>query len=174
MVHLQQVNRLFYKRVAEWMRTIYRSPKIRLSYIACPNTRSNGVFVFPTQAMIDEMRGELHHLVGFENNKQCGQGGCFNFILSNGRRSQQKGTYYTHMLPHDSRIRSVDIFHSKCLIVGFQFFDLQLRLIFEIGNTNSGFETVVLADNEVIIGVVARLCEQAIYTDFQFQIAGNR
>ncbi len=35
-------------------------------------------------------------------------------------------------------------------------------------------KTVKIAENEVIVGVVARLLpnRQSIYTDFQFQIAG--
>ncbi len=80
------------------------------------------------------------------------------------------------MIPADAlnRIRSVTILYTAC-IEGFSFFDKDGALLYKIGWNNPSFkkETVVLADNEVIAGVVAKLfsAEQFYFTDFQFQIA---
>ena len=67
--------------------------------------------------MLIEMlkNGNLHTLVGLENNDQDGTGRQFNWILSNGARSVQRDkgeTYYTHMMPEGSniKIRSVKIY----------------------------------------------------------------
>ena len=121
----------------------------------------------------------LHFLTGFEINKQDGSGQFLNFILSNGVRSKQKDRYYptdyTHMLPEDAekRIRSVEIFYGD-IVYGFLFFDKNNTLLWKIGliDSDCDVETVVLADNEIIIGVVAKLRAgyQSLYTDFQFQI----
>ncbi len=79
--------------------------------------------------MMREWRGVLHQLVGFENERQDGEGSSHNFILSNGTRSAQrvKGyeTKYTFMIPADAlnRIRSVAIYHEHGCITGFSFFD---------------------------------------------------
>ena len=76
-----------------------------------------------------------------------------------------------------NKIRSVTIHHNSKYIVGFSFFDKDGALLWEIGNTHwRRRETVVLADNEVIIGVVAKLYpeRQSFYTDFQFQIASKQ
>ncbi len=78
------------------------------------------------------------------------------------------------MLPADAinKIRSVTIhyFGTSC-IGGFSFFDKDGALLWEIGcTTGSGLkkETVVLEENEVIVGVVAKLYKryQSAYTDF--------
>ena len=82
------------------------------------------------------------------------------------------------MMPKDAhlRIKTVLIFYISSLFVsGFQFFDYHNKIIWEIGYTHPNMktvETVVLADNEGIIGVVAKLefCFQSAYTDFQFRI----
>ena len=56
--------------------------------------------------------------------------------------------------------------------MGFSFFDKDGALLWEIGGTWSGYEkeTVVLEENEVIVGVVAKLWGdyQSSYTDLQF------
>jgi hypothetical protein len=75
------------------------------------------------------------------------------------------------MLPVDVMIKSVDIYQAtNDVIIGFKFFYKDHKLIFRIGCTGSlmKFETVVLADNEVIIGVVAKLWGgyQSSYSDF--------
>jgi hypothetical protein len=83
------------------------------------------------------------------------------------------------MMPTNAhlRIKTVLIFYVNSLFVcGFQFFDNQNKIIWEIGYTNQFLDakkTVILEDNEVIIGVVAKLVFglQSAYTDFQFQIA---
>ena len=118
--------------------------------------------------MIEQWHGVLHHLNGLENNEKDGSGTLFNFVLSNGQRSVQRDemtpTKYSFMMPAESnrRIRSVDIYlDGDCYyIVGFQFFDKERQLIFEIGFTfwpGLSKRTVMLEDNELIIGVVARL-----------------
>ncbi len=79
------------------------------------------------------------------------------------------------MIPTDAlnKIRSVTLHHYDC-IYGFKFFDKDGALLWKIGATKqwSG-ETVLLAENERIVGVVAKLSEdyQSYYADFQFQIA---
>jgi hypothetical protein len=81
--------------------------------------------------------------------------------------------YHTHLIPKDAlnKIRTVNIHFSSRCIFGFSFFDKDVALIWKIGvTTGSGsrMETVMLAGNEVIVGVVAKLYpgEQSSYTDF--------
>jgi hypothetical protein len=75
------------------------------------------------------------------------------------------------MLPSEAlkKIRSVTIHYTNC-INGFSFFDKDLALLWEHGNTYARLdvETVLLEENEVIVGVVAKLYPgyQTIYTDF--------
>ena len=76
-------------------------------------------------------------------------------------------------MPKNSEIGKVRIYHNS-YIVGFSFFGKLGQLIFEIGYTWSELvKTVFLAENEVIVGVVAKLSgvNKSMYTDFQFQIA---
>ncbi len=72
-----------------------------------------------------------------------------------------------------NKIRSVTIHHDHC-IRGFKFFDKDRKLLWVIGVTGGWLkkETVVLEENEVIVGVVAKLYSdfQSVYTDLQFQI----
>ena len=70
------------------------------------------------------------------------------------------------------KIRSVKINYSS-YIRGFNFFDKDGTLLWKIGSILPWFkvETVELAENEVIIGVVAKIRFPAWYTDFQLQIA---
>jgi hypothetical protein len=78
------------------------------------------------------------------------------------------------MIPVDAikRIRSVTIHYwPKFYINGFSFFDKVGALLWEIGESCPGFckkETVLLAKNEVIVGVVAKLYpyDKSLYTDF--------
>ncbi len=80
------------------------------------------------------------------------------------------------MIPADAlkKIRSVTIHHDQ-RINGFSFFDKDGALLWEHGYLQPWFEkeTVVLEENEVIVGVVAKLhtCYESRYRDFQFQIA---
>jgi hypothetical protein len=83
------------------------------------------------------------------------------------------------MIPCDAlnKIRSV-IIHYDSFIYGFRFFDKDGALLWEIGRTyvsDLEKETVKLAENERIVGVVAKLFahRQSAYTDFQFQIAAK-
>ncbi len=98
----------------------------------------------------------------------------FNFILSNGYRSTQRDeddpTDYTHMIPKYAlnKIGSVTIHYNRC-ICGFSFFDKDGALLWKIGNTGSwlSLETMEIAENEVIVGVVAKLLSgwQSVYTN---------
>ena len=81
------------------------------------------------------------------------------------------------MMPEGAHlnIRSVHIYYSGGYnITGFKFYNKHNSLLWEIGYIKSNFEveTVELENNEVIIGVKAKLCDgyQSIYTDFQFLI----
>ncbi len=69
--------------------------------------------------------------------------------------------------PH-KMVRSVNIHHYD-YIRGFAFLDKEGSLLWKIGYTFSGHVgTVLLADNEVIVGVVAKLygdC-RCLYSDF--------
>jgi hypothetical protein len=85
----------------------------------------------------------------------------FNFIFSNGAKTVQNDgrPYYTHMLPEgaDKKIRSVNVLYHINHIVGFQFFDKSKLIIKEFGIPGYPMRTVVLAENEVIIGVIVKL-----------------
>ncbi len=124
--------------------------------------------------MINLWRGVLYTLIGFENHRKDGNDVCFNFILSNGNRSTQRDkyhTYYDHMMPKDAihKIRRVNINYTN-RIRGFSFFDKDGAQLWKIGYIESFLrkETVVLAEKEVIVGVVAKLLPGwlSAYTDF--------
>ena len=81
------------------------------------------------------------------------------------------------MIPADShkKIKSINIYRHQFdleRVGGFQFFDREHNTIFRIGVTYSSCleKTVVLTDNEVIIGVKAKLIKEwrSSYSDFQF------
>jgi hypothetical protein len=137
------------------------------------------LFQFPDEtALLQEWfkTRTISQLAGFENNEQDGEGDAFNFILSNGTRSTQydedSPTDYTHMIPTDAlnKIRRVTIYDNACWIGGFSFFDKDGAILWKHGETLEGneAETVLLAEKEVIVGVVAKLFDeyQSLYTDF--------
>ena len=137
------------------------------------------MFQFPDEATILQewfKTKTISQLIGFENDSQNGEGVDFNFILSNGTRSTQRDeeypTNHIHMIPADAlhKIRSVSIQYDIHRIWGFSFFDKDGALLWKIGGTHAGLkkETVLLAENEVIVGVVAKLYPgcQSVYTDF--------
>ncbi len=131
--------------------------------MVCIESESTSEFAFPTPKMICGWPlGVLHTLAGFEN-EQDGEGFGFNFILSNGLRSNQKDndfqTDYTFMMPEGSEIRSVTIWYWSSVVAAFQFFDKNNTCILEIGAFEEAkdYVTVVLEEHEVIIGVVAKL-----------------
>ncbi len=83
-------------------------------------------------------------------------------------------TYYDHMMPKGShtRIRSANIYYMDN-ISGFSFFDKEGALLCKFGNSTASYlkvETVLIEENEVIVGVVCKLYPnwQSVYTDFQF------
>ena len=66
------------------------------------------------------------------------------------------------MIPKDAinRIRSVIVFYDRLSINGFSFFDMDKKLLWEYGDTNypsDKQETVVLEENQVIVGVTAKV-----------------
>ena len=70
-------------------------------------------------------------------------------------------------------IRSIDIFFSGA-IRGFAFYDANHTQLFKIGTlSNLECSTVEIHEDEVIVGVVARLYEEfeSCYTDFRFEIS---
>ena len=75
------------------------------------------------------------------------------------------------------KIRSVKIYVNHYLsygvIEGFSFIDGDGKILLEIGNTYYGYEEVLIADGEVIIGVRAKLYpgNQSYYTDLQFEVS---
>ncbi len=79
---------------------------------------------------------------------------------------------HTFMMPADAlnKIKSVKIYHDDDSIVGFSFFDKDGALLWKIARTalRLSVEKVVLAENEVIIGVKAKLHpkSESAYTDF--------
>ncbi len=143
--------------------------------VVYPHQDSSIVYVFPAQHIINKWCGVLHYLTGLENSRRDGRDSLFNFIMSNGSNSTQRDarvTYSTHMMPDGgaNRIRSVDIHHFG-YIWGFSFFDKDHSLIWKIGFTTDSkisVETVALAENEVIVGVVCKLYSgyHSMYTDF--------
>ncbi len=72
MIQLQGVNKLFYTRVAQWIRAVIIFPTISLSEPVSINSESTKNLLFPSAAMMREWRGVLHTLVGFENNRKDG------------------------------------------------------------------------------------------------------
>ncbi len=82
-----------------------------------------------------------------------------------------------------NKIRSVTIYYTAVIdlnkyyyIRGFSFFDKDGAQLWWIGDTHARYkETVVLEENERIVGVVAKLAgvSQSLYCDFQFQIASE-
>ena len=83
------------------------------------------------------------------------------------------------MLPKNAlkSIRQVTIYYWNC-IAGFSFFDKDGTLLWRYGFTTYvglNKETVHIDENEVIIGVKAKLYEgcQSKYSDFSFVIASH-
>ena len=122
--------------------------------------------MFPASNIISQMnkKGVINFLAGFENDQPDGRGWHSNFVFSNGERSSLKNNnlnYYTHMMPKGKRIKSVDIYNQDGYITGFQLFDEEGKFFWHIGKTCSWskFEksTVILADNELIVGVFAKM-----------------
>ena len=86
--------------------------------------------------------------------------------------------YFTQMMPEGSqtKINSVDIFsYQSSYVWGFKVFDKEGNKLYEIGMFDAclNVSTVLLEDNEIIIGVVAKLrrgyqsaCFPATYNNF--------
>ena len=74
------------------------------------------------------------------------------------------------MMPSSKKVKTVEIFYCTDCVDGFRFFDKDHSLIFEIGWISPWFtiKTVVIGENEAIIGVVAKLYpdRQSVFTDF--------
>ncbi len=106
-----------------------------------------------------------------------GKGIEFNFIMSNGSRSLHRDqiapTTFTFFMPEAAVLRSVNIYYNDRCVQGFQFFNQDGEVIFKIGwatASNLKVEVVMLEENDLIIGVVAKLRKgyQSAYSDFQF------
>ena len=115
-------------------------------------------------------------LVGFENTVENGCGTQFNFIMSDGKRTRQKsGTLPDWPMKEfmmgkkSEQIRKVEFFSwdPHCLH-GLKFYDGSNNLILSIGRVDHNKKTLMIASDERIVGVKARLFGnwQAVYTDF--------
>ncbi len=100
-------------------------------------------------------------------------GGCrYNFIASDGQRTEQKSDQpmQDFMMPETCKqTRKVEVYcDGTYLVCGFKFFDINNTLLFEVGYTDCTMTPVLIAADEQIIGVKAKLYDtyQAIFTDF--------
>jgi hypothetical protein len=176
------IHKLLNRQIAARAKGVWHgsfAPVLRRSQIVCPDPESTTCFHFPFKTEAAILRewlktGVINQLVGFKNNHENTKGDIFNFILSNGARSVQKTgrkqTGYTFMIPAGAlkRIRAVTIHHAR-YIDGFSFFDKRGALLWQVGYTRSRrWQTVLLEENEVIAGVVAKLWKDGKrgYTDF--------
>ncbi len=143
------------------------------------------LFQFPDEtAILQEWfkTGTMSQLVGFETEREDAKWCAFNFIMSNGTRSSaQRDEHvdsdedwpprYDHMIPKDAieRTRSVSICHCHETICAFSGFDKDGAPLWEFGDFPPliiiSTEKVVLEENEVIVGVVAKRYYTAL-TDF--------
>ncbi len=115
---------------------------------------------------------EDFYLAGVENS---GGNGCrYNFIASNGKRTEQKSdqAMKDFMMPETiKQTRKVEVYCNACL-QGFKFFDEKDNLLFGVGDFGNTMTSSLIAADEQIIGVKAKLYStyQAVYTDFQFMV----
>lgn len=107
-------------------------------------------------------KGATPYLTGFELNLDASPYFSFNVIMSNGDRSRQrdKGKTFKDKTMSEGvhkKIRSVRVHYDHMGIRGFSFFDVAGVLMWEVGYTTYGYEEVLIADGEVIVGVLATL-----------------
>lgn len=104
--------------------------------------------------------GEPLNLAGIEFSRQNTKDGRFNFILSNGVKTEgEKGVkYISGMIPQDKMTKKVKIY-SNTRVRGFEFFDENNKVILTIGKCGYRVTEVLLEDGEKIIGVVYKLYE---------------
>jgi len=113
--------------------------------------------------------GEPLNLAGIEFSRQNTKDGRFNFVLSNGVKTEgEKGVkYISGMIPQDKMTKKVKIY-SNTRVRGFEFFDENNKVILTIGKCREGYRVtkegyrvteVLLEDGEKIIGVVYKLYE---------------
>ncbi len=109
-------------------------------------------------------------LAGFSNNG--GKSSRYNFIASDGQRTEQKSDYAMQdfMMPETCKqTRKVEVYcNGNDYVWGFKFFDINNTLLFQVGCTNGNMTPVLIAADEQIIGVKAKLYDryQDLYTDF--------
>ena len=126
------------------------------------------------RAQLSKEGTKEYYLAGFENN--TGEGNRFNFIANNGQRTEQKSDHpmQDYMMPETCKqTRKVEVYCCGTVYLeGFKFFDINNTLLFEVGYTSRTMTPVLIAADEQIIGVKAKLYDtyQAIYTDFQFMV----
>ncbi len=110
-------------------------------------------------------------LAGFSND-DGGEGLRFNFIANDGQRTEQKSDcpMQDFMMPETCKqTRKVEVYcYGTNYLEGFKFFDINNTLFFEVGDTSGTKMSVLIAADEQIIGVKAKLYDtyQAIFTDF--------
>ena len=114
------------------------------------------------------------YLKGVENNMWDNSGQYFNWLLSNGDKSQSidegNPTDKSFMMPEEAheKIRSVELTYDGYIVRGFQFFDKDKTLLWKAGDLGYAWEgytvaTVSLEENEAIIGIVAKLAFAVFY-----------
>ena len=185
---LQQLSRFFYNdvKIPKWVHTVYGKPTMRYSQMVSRCTHAlTEVVALPEISVVNNMLASrvIEPLTNFEvATHQLGLCWISNFILSNGdafhgdRDSDSEFSYTTEVIQADvlNAIRAVHIHYYWDCICGFSFFDKDGELLAEIGDTRPMWdeETVILAENEVIVGV--KTCPRGdTFCNFQFQIVAQ-
>jgi len=106
----------------------------------CIDPKSTEPFVFPPKDMREECMEKGLYLAGFESAQKHGENNCFNFVLSNGSRSnyfKNESMKFTHLIPKDliNKIRAVTLHHYHDSIYGFSFSDKDGEVIWKHGWT---------------------------------------
>ena len=111
--------------------------KIRFTEKVCPTNNSLSAIEFPSKILRDEYLKvgiEDLWLAGFENDNNGKGNGRFNFILSDGKRTQQQSDadMTDHMMNAKGKlVKKIQIFISATNRVnGFKFFDKYHQLVF--------------------------------------------
>jgi hypothetical protein len=154
-------------------RTRINWSQVVLSQTVLPTNNNRQVIELPSKAQREALIASGIHdlwLYAFENNNG---GTAFNFVLSNGMKTNQKdpNTNYTLFNMHEDthkKTRKVQIYTNGLNVCGFKFFDKNSVQLFRVGYFRNEFEEVAIEENQQIIGIVARLAQgfNSAYTDF--------
>ena len=154
---------------------------IRFTEIVCPTGGEQPKVEFPEKSLRNALyrKGIDLWLMGIENNIDSSVKWNFNFILSNGMRTEYKvGKLHDYMMPPDlcrqTRKVQVDVPYGLGCVTSFIFYDCNNLALFSIGHLTQQVNVTILeiGADEMIIGIRANLyygCP-AIYTDFQFMV----